>query len=290
VCLPVRIDRIEFFGAPRRAAFGQFDVLQRDADDLIGTVQAVDATGHTIEQMRGYVVHVLERRGDSPGLDAPAERSLEDEQQLASAVGRWFDASRAAALSIALEHVAGLGALSREKRHERERQIIKRAVNGALASIGTDGPDGVLIDWLESGRPIVRGADGCNVSLTHDLDTCVVVAGPGRQGCDLASINRRARGDWLGLLGEIRGAILDVLLAGGESLDTAATRIWTAAEAARKATDTAALDLAVHERRDGSVLFRCAASGQEFHVLTTAVRVQGRDRIWAVVVQPADPA
>jgi acyl-CoA thioesterase FadM len=121
--------------------------------------------------------------------------------------------------------------------------------------------------------------------MAHDDWAALAVAGEGDQGCDLAPIEPRTREQWLALLGPAREALLDGLVAGGDRLDVAGTRLWAAAEAARKANGGTELEL---ERREGhAVLMRAG----ELRVLTLPLELtRGPERIVALVVEPEEEA
>jgi enediyne polyketide synthase len=142
------------------------------------------------------------------------------------------------------------------------------------------------IEWLASGKPVVAGSDGVGVSFAHDDWAALAVAGAGEQGCDIAPVEPRPRATWLGLLGAQHEALLDGLIEAGDDLDIAATRLWAAAEAARKA-GTDPHDLTVERRADDAVLLRAG----DARVLTFPLRLAaGPLRIVAVVVEPEPSA
>jgi enediyne polyketide synthase len=145
----------------------------------------------------------------------------------------------------------------------------------------------VQVEWLESGKPVLEGGDGVDTSLAHDDGACLCVAGNWPQGCDLAPVTARTRESWLGLLGAEREHQVDALVAAGDSLDQAGTRIWAVVEAVRKASGAAPDELSVQDRKGDSVLFRSSA----LHVLTFPLRLaRGPERIVAVTVEPEPQA
>lgn len=137
------------------------------------------------------------------------------------------------------------------------------------------------IEWLPSGKPVVRDVDGIGVSLSHDDWAALAVAGEGSQGCDLAPVEPRPRERWIALVGAAREPLLDALVDHGDELDVAGTRLWAASEAARKAD--AGAELTIDRRAGEGVLFRAGTRG----VLTFPLRLAaGPERIVALVVDP----
>jgi enediyne polyketide synthase len=138
------------------------------------------------------------------------------------------------------------------------------------------------IEWLPSGKPVVKGPNGPGVSLAHDDWAALAVAGEGSQGCDLAPVEPRTRERWVGLLGAGREPLLDELVAAGDALDVAGTRLWAAAEAARKA-DGGGNALAIERRRGDAVLLSSGA----VQVMTFPLTLPGGpERVVALVVEP----
>jgi hypothetical protein len=138
------------------------------------------------------------------------------------------------------------------------------------------------VEWLPSGKPVVKGENGLGVSLAHDDWAALAVAGEGSQGCDLAPVEPRTRERWVALLGAAKEPLLDELVAGGDGLDVAGMRLWAAAEAARKA-DGGGAELAFERRGGEAVLLRSGA----LRVMTFPLRLSGApERVVALVVEP----
>ncbi len=148
----------------------------------------------------------------------------------------------------------------------------------------------VQIKWLDSGKPVLEGLEGeaVEVSLSHDDQVCLCVAGHGPQGCDIAPVTHRLREDWTALLSAERELLMQQLLAAGsDSVDRAGTRIWAAIETLRKATNERDIDLTIDRQEGDSVLFRGTASGsgKQLYILTFPLALTwGLERIVAVVV------
>ncbi|MEV4118636.1 type I polyketide synthase [Micromonospora sp. NPDC049645] len=112
-----------------------------------------------------------------------------------------------------------------------ERTAARRRISAVAAGHALGQP--VEITYGPDGKPEVPGARG--VSIAHGGGITLAVAAEGVLGCDVESVAPRSPEEWQGLLGPHAG--LAELLAGepGETLDTAATRVWTAVEAMQKA-------------------------------------------------------
>jgi enediyne polyketide synthase len=83
------------------------------------------------------------------------------------------------------------------------------------------------------GKPEVEGSQ---VSAAHSGSFTLAIAGDSTLGCDLEAVVERGEDDWRGLLGAERWSLAARLAReAGEDIHTAATRVWSAAESARKA-------------------------------------------------------
>ena len=144
------------------------------------------------------------------------------------------------------------------------------------------------IRWLDSGKPVLEGLEQeeIDVSLSHDDQLCLCVAGQGSQGCDIAPVTHRLREDWMALLSLAREPLLQKLLTtGSDSVDRAGTRVWAALEALRKATNIQQVELAIARQDGDSVLFKGIAADRELYILTFPVTfTRGRERIVATIV------
>jgi anti-sigma regulatory factor (Ser/Thr protein kinase)/acyl-CoA thioesterase FadM len=98
-------------------------------------------------------------------------------------------------------------------------------------------------------------------------------------------VSPRSNEEWNALLGDRRTHLVRELTGGGDSLDRAGTRTWAAAEAVRKASAAADIDLAVEQRRGEAVLLRATNLPGRPLVLTLPVRLTyGPERVVALVV------
>jgi enediyne polyketide synthase len=96
----------------------------------------------------------------------------------------------------------------------------------------------VVMTHRGDGKPEVAGSD-TGVSASHGAGVTLVVAGPGRVGCDVETIRERTADDWSGLLGPAQLPLVELIRRErGEELRVAATRVWGAIESLRKAGRT----------------------------------------------------
>jgi enediyne polyketide synthase len=113
--------------------------------------------------------------------------------------------------------------------------------------------------------------NGTPVSFAHGGDLTLVVAGS--PGCDLEPVVSRDVQVWCDLLGTNAFAVANVIAQEtGESLDVAATRLWTVKECLKKAGVMIDTPLILTEvMPDGGVCLSAGAMG----IVTFVVSVQG---------------
>jgi enediyne polyketide synthase len=111
------------------------------------------------------------------------------------------------------------------------------------------------------GRPDPR-PDGRTVTRSHGAGLTLEVTAEGAAGCDLEPVAPRLTEDWRGLLGAVRHRLAALVAAeAGEDADTAATRVWSAGEAAKKAGLPVDVPLVLDEVAGGGwVLLRAGAA------------------------------
>ena len=114
--------------------------------------------------------------------------------------------------------------VSDQRSNRRERST--RAIESALGDCG--------IIRRANGKPESR--DGRDVSASHCEDLTMAIAGISPVGCDLELVVTRPPGIWCDMLGVERFKLAEVICRETqESLDVAATRVWTSAECLKKA-------------------------------------------------------
>ncbi|MEJ2039583.1 MAG: SDR family NAD(P)-dependent oxidoreductase, partial [Desulfosarcinaceae bacterium] len=292
-CLPVAIDRLDFYGpAPRDTGLLRVQVTLMACRDKTfhAAVRALDSQGRTLMGLEGYCLKILRHVDAYPTLaelKSPARRDLRQLDQASARAAQRFGVELPV---IGLDYLPGIHQKALEQRHGLEKPLIDATLEHACGR--WDLPP-ARVAWRDSGRPGVDGLDRAklDLSLSHDDRLCLAVSGPGAQGCDVAPITPRSRQAWEDLLGRPHSRLLDPLMEDGDSLDQAGTRVWAALEAARKALETAALQLEVKDCGDGAVLFDTRGGRDSLLVLTLALRLTwGGAKIVALAVKQAKPA
>jgi enediyne polyketide synthase len=122
-----------------------------------------------------------------------------------------------ARVAVALE------AAPAEEREERGRHALERLLGEPVA-----------ISHRPDGKPEARGSR--SVSFSHAGSLTLAVAGEGNVGCDIEPVAERGGEVWRDLLGPERFALAgQIAREAHESEADAATRVWAAGEALKKA-------------------------------------------------------
>jgi enediyne polyketide synthase len=290
-CLPVRIDRLERFRPSgveaedgRRLVVAPWKV--REGREYVAEVFALDAAGCVRERMTGCRLRILSENPENPSAEELAHPGPRDEQLLHAAVADAWPPTAAERLpGMAYAPLRGLHRLPAAERRHRELPLIEQAL---AQRPGAD--EGFSVAWQADGRPSFVGipTERLDLSLTHDDHGSLCVVGPGPLGCDLTPVLPRGREVWRGLLGDARLPLLDRLVAGGDTPDRAGARIWSALEAARKATGVVSIELDPTDRVGDRVIFRLEGGSSGARVVTRPLRLTlGPERLFALVT-PAD--
>lgn len=300
-CLPVRIGRLDIYpdteiihdGRTAARVSVQLENLPENTRDeeIDYTLTAVDDDGRVIEKLAGYTLKILKENDGFPRAADLVDPEERDNRLLMNALEPPCQAFSIDVPVARLCPMPGIHALPRPARHCKERPFIARTLRVAVPdAFISDKESDMDIQWREDGKPVAAGLQehGWDLSLSHDERLCLCVAGNGPQGCDLAPVTRRTRRDWLDLLGPSREELLDQLLDAGEHLDRAGTRIWSAAEALRKARPDIRARFRIEKTNGEAVLFRVPGEEKPLVLSLPLHLTWGPERILALAVRPAD--
>ncbi len=288
VSLPVRIDALYLYSLDYSGAgLARNQITSRTGP--VCNVTAVTADGRPIERLEGYRLKEMDRHESAPDPEVFIHPGERDAALFAKALKEVVDKLKVSAPAYRLVFDAELSKLDRSRRRLVECPLFLDAVSKVLPTERRSDLSGVEIQWAENGKPVVRGLDDqVSVSLSHDRRHCLCVAGREAQGCDIEPVSPRSEQEWLDLLGNNRQALLQALMAGGDALNDAGTRIWCAMETAVKAFGTAGANIQLLRREQGGVLFSAEAEGRSVNVLTFPVALtRPPKKMVAMTVQPA---
>ncbi|MFG2005956.1 SDR family NAD(P)-dependent oxidoreductase [Spirillospora sp. NPDC048911] len=203
LAIPAGVDRL--VPGPHAGATPAFVHARYRRDDTCWDMEITDEDGQLIETWEGFRTRIVEK------FPLP---------------GGWVPALLGPYVEHALVEfgLAGRATLDTDPDGASRREAAELAVRRLL---GGD----VELRHRPDGKP--EPSTGGTVSIAHSAGITLATTTP---GCDLEIVANRDRDTWAGLLGAdgiaLAGAIVE---ATEEDFDTAATRVWTAAESAVKA-------------------------------------------------------
>ncbi len=221
--LPSGIRELHFLG---NAPAGTQAICRTRATPEGWDIDVFSPGGEWLEALRG--IGIAEVGADNP-LDPDR------------VAGNLPAACRNIVLSIEDNTSGGVEDAPRARVSQANLRALRRAAHAHAARHGMDIDAGrVGLEHGEDGRPLLRlppdlaGVFSNVAPSISDTDTLSAAAiGPPGSGLDLEPVSRRPLDLWRRLLGEA-GYALAERLAGDESFDLAATRVWTLLEAAVK--------------------------------------------------------
>ncbi|MGI2903112.1 SDR family NAD(P)-dependent oxidoreductase [Tolypothrix sp. VBCCA 56010] len=287
-CLPIYIEKIELFRSPSSDCGSRVVTAllqQREDREYIGEAIATSKQGYVVERLTGYRLRILEEHPENPTAVELAKPEARDESYLRHVLQTTCKALGLSQPAVALG-IPNLQGKNREQRRQQQRPIVARALQAQLALPSQE--DLVFeIETLPSGKPMFSGAIAAelNLSLSHDDRYCLCVVGSTPQGCDIEPIAHRPADNWSALLSMSRNSVVEDLVRGGEPRDRAATRIWSALEAVRKAFNDSDPQFVVEKQQSDAVLLRTQTLPGTYFVLTLPIKLtRGSERMVAVIV------
>ncbi|MEU9829810.1 type I polyketide synthase [Micromonospora chersina] len=209
--LPAGIDRL-YPGGARLAGSGTVRYCaterSRDGDTYVYDIAVRDDTGAVVERWEGLRLRAVRKNSGAgpwvvPLLGSYLERTLHD--------------LLGADVTVAVEP----GLVGRDDRRRATEVALGRALGGKRE-----------IRYRPDGKPEVDGGE--SVSSSHGAGLTLAVAAQARVSCDVEPVAARTTETWRDLLGSHYGLAELVANEWRESVDTAATRVWTALECLQK--------------------------------------------------------
>lgn len=284
IALPVGIAKWEISRRPQGP--GRYNVIveirERGSDTIVSDVTAISPDGVIVEEILGYSVRIIEVKRDAPALKDIVSPDRWDEERIRRRLSELCKGAGVEPPGITVKHIPNLSGMARPERHQIERTLLSRACQAApQVSAGYSGP--MTVEWTEQGKPYIAEDGNIALSCSHDAKLLICSAGPAPQGCDVEPVTHRDPEEWSLMLGHENQALLESLNKSDNSYDRAATRVWCAVEALRKATDMRQGRL-TYSSSSGDCATLSAAEG--ITVFTFPVRLlRGPERVIAIAVR-----
>ena len=253
--LPTGFDELVILRTEPGVRFVRAKERVREGNNFTYDVEVTDAGGSVVERWTGLHLRAVE--------EIPVREA-------------WPEALLAPYLERRLEEMAG---------HANVAVALDRGVK-ELCSANSDEAIQQALGRTEriwrrpDGKPVTLDAGG--ISAAHCCGLTFAVAGTDGVACDLEEVTARSSAVWCGLLSEERFKLAErIARERGEGTDTAATRLWAAAECLKKAGLPAEAPLVLESTTpDGWVLL---GSGR-LSIATFSAAVAGIDPALVVAV------
>jgi enediyne polyketide synthase len=284
IALPVGIRKWEIFG--RMQGPGKYtaivDIRKRNSDVIVSDVTVVGQDGEVVEKIYGYTAKIIETIQDAPTLNDLLSPDYWDGKRVNQRVRDLCEETDTAPFEMTLKHIPDLSGMTRPERHSIERTLFRNAFQ-AISPMPSGLPEEIVVDWTEQGKPFLPENGEIALSCSHDSKLLVCSAGTSPQGCDVEPVVHRDPKEWALMLGREKRPLLEILTKNGDSYDLAATRLWCAVEALRKATDMRQSGLTYSSSTGDSAIFTGEEGMTVFTFPITLLR--GRTRVIAVAAQ-----
>jgi len=274
--LPIGIDALYLYsvhGSTQSPALAQTRLTSRTDDGPVCTVTAVrqDDRG-AIERLVGYRLKQMEYDEAGPEPEDWANPGQRDASILSAVLRASGEGLGVEIPEYALTFLPQLAKMDQSSRRAHASSLLLNVATNAVATSVAHLPGAIEIQWLDDGKPLVRGLmeDKVGIAFSYDKSHCLCVAGEGVQGCALEPIHARSEQEWRRLLHHKWAALLQELMGAGDSLDEAGTRLWCALESMQKASGDAR-ELQSLRRQGKSVLFSWTTASGTVRVLTCPV-------------------
>jgi enediyne polyketide synthase len=204
--LPVAVERLSFAALPSGPITVYAHERRREGDTFVYDVDVRDAGGDLVERWEGLALRVV--AGSARRQWSLALLPMHLERHAA-------DVLRATGVRVAID--------ADDLSSPREQS--DRALGRILEA-------GARVNRAPDGRP---RAERHHVSTSHARGWTLAVIADSAIGCDVEAVAERPSSAWREVLGSERMALVSrVANQCGENESTAATRVWTAAEALKK--------------------------------------------------------
>jgi enediyne polyketide synthase len=264
--LPAGVERL--YAARTQPAGGQVTLhaaeRARDGDTYTYDLDVVDGQGSLVERWEGLRLQAVRKAGGA-GPWVPV------------LLGPYLERQAAPFLHHPARCAIEPDPATRSRNGGPRRKQTSAAVSGMLARP-------VTVLHRGDGKPELPAQD-MSVSASHGAGLTLAVGALGRVGCDVEVVSERTADDWKGLLGEGMFELVELVRRErGEDLPVAATRVWSAVEALRKAGRVLPGPVTLAEAgRDGWVLLE--SGDARIATFSTSLRDQPSPVIFAILTE-----
>lgn len=267
IYLPIKIGAWDFYkpGNQPQAGYVTCDLVENADPVGIFDVTYTDAAFGVTEKIHGYEVKALKPTPHYPAPSEIADITANIKQQVLNSLEKFADIMESKIEVVVYKNEAQFHRLDLQKRHSIENDVfIKKYLPGNAYGLTSKNQ----LQWDGKGKPFITDST-LSVSVSHSQSLLLMTTGNDAQGCDIEFADHRSAETWKDMLGK-HYSLLGNIDVTGKNADLSATRIWSAVEAASKATGMRPESISITKNNDAGILFTIDNS---IHVLTFSIDI-----------------
>ncbi|MCB0379089.1 MAG: SDR family NAD(P)-dependent oxidoreductase [Bdellovibrionales bacterium] len=275
VVLPIHCDRWEMVITPdeEKSYHAKYETVSENEKRIKNNIICFSVDGKIYEHLKGAEAVVVKKRKQPISLvrekRIPEEASSTPSQLLQEKARRMALMSGQKPAFVEVLQMKGFADFAKEERHKYEQKLFELCKK----QIQSSESDTLKLDWNDQGKPIVKGLEEWQVSISHKKDYCICALMKSPIGLDFESIDIRDLAEWKSLLGPDFGALFENLAEKTERKDLIGTLLWSAREAAFKILGEK--EFVFHDAKllDDGALFRMNYGAQNFIIQAVEVKM-----------------
>ncbi len=300
IFLPIEIECISIHNldeASQGKRYLECGIVSRAEDELTVAIQAYNDSGYIKEELNGYRLKRLELDESNALPEEWANPSERDARIFQERIIKSCQKISVVVPNFSIAYHPKFESLSKDIRHQEELPLFSVVIKKVLLGRGDDKEKvDLLTKEIEissnpSGKPqiVSEGLESISVSLAHNENHCLCVAGDQVQGCDIERVTSRLEKNWQSLIGHQHSKLLAELQKAGDTLDQAGTRIWTVVEAFVKAYSESPKNIEIFQNVDNVFLLNLSSDKNSHLVLSFSVTLtRPREKMVAILLAKED--
>jgi len=163
-----------------------------------------------------------------------------------------------------------LNKLNKNERHQVEVPLMVSTANGTVKKLNRSVDVKINnIDWLPSGKPVLKGSylEDIGISLSHNNNFLLCVAGLGDQGCDIEVITERSKEDWKSIIGKKYHEVLEQIVFVLRDWSLSGTAVWSTIEVLKKINQESS-DIKIDHIKEEAIVLKVVKSENGYILIT----------------------
>lgn len=260
--LPVKISKIEIAKILQVKVTRpvQFKLKSKTAQDFNYDSIVIDEDSNVLERFTGIDARIVKLFSADPSVEEFSQMFAPiDLDHPQTKINQQCDELGLAKPMFFIEAIKGLSQMAIRDRHIHENIFVRKSYE-TYAKLHSLPQLEIELVWLQTGRPILKHADGrqgmTQVSVSHSGDVCACVLSSEIVGCDIEKMQPKSQSEWRELLGNKRFEMFKKISLVEKSEDLVGYMLWTANEAIGKSFDSREFTVNLHSGPSRQSRFR----------------------------------